>query len=314
LQNLVKVITIVENPIRTAFSNVKKDIQDLRAKQESAYSGLSTLMQSKDKLHQNQIDKLSSDLRGSFDAQKRDIWQAIDTMEDRLAEIQKTEGMHEKSLIGLRKDMAQIDKKLGKLITRLEDFEALSVEVQDVEKHFITKAEADARIHKSVETLSGDIKIMAEQGARLEQSQKNSVMKDDLKKVEKQLGDIRKSVVGESVVDSLHNRIDSFESKAGKNSDNLRADFRKMQDNMAELYDMRKSYATKDQIANLNKEIRMLTEGLRETHKKHSAIQRQTVKQAKTKASKQQPKKSGQNPIRKAVSSVKRFFVEDDSK
>jgi hypothetical protein len=311
------VIAIAENPIRTAFSNVKKDINDLRASQESANAGMLVQFEDQAKLIQKKTDALAAELKQKLEAQKRDLWPVVDAMEERIAEMRKLESVHEKNIIELRKALAQTEKKHAKIMTRLQDFEALAVEVDDVEKHFMTKPEADARIQKATEALVAETRAYRERVSRIEDVQGKSATREDLKKVEGQLIELKSDLVLQSAIEDANDRIDAVESKAGKRADGLQAQFRKIENDIADVYDLRKSYATKEQLSNIQKEIRMIMEGLKAAQKRDKVVKK-VEKVEKKRGKKAQPERSAKSKdkgrIRNAVTSVKRFFIDEDVK
>lgn len=302
-------ITIAEDPIRTAFANVKRDIAALRNVHETSMVALSTQLQTKDKLMVDRIDRLTVDVRDRLDSSKKDIWQAVDAFEGRMTEMQKLLAMHEKNILELRKTGGQTDKKFARMATRLEDFEALSVDVEDVEKHFATKGEVDARIHKSFESIAHDLKKVSEDLSRFEESQATLADKGELKKLEEQYLELKSELVLRSALEEVHDRIDAIEKKTIHRGDGMQKQLDRIEDEVTDVYELRKSFVGKEHLANVNKEIKLLTEGLKAAQKGKA----RAVKEKPAKA-RSVPKAKGHGPIRKAVNSVKRFFIEEDEK
>ena len=205
-----------------------------------------------------------------------------------LTDVEKRQKEDSKDLKELMVKHEALQKELELVSSRLQEFENISLDIEDVEKSFLTREEFDKRLkrvalQKDLDKASKKVKSIEEDVSELEEDRFNYVETEHMKKVEEDLVSLKSELVLKQDVEDVNSRLEKAESKLIKDMDKIREKQKTIEKDLAEVYSMKKGLVSKDQLQNLRKEIKMLLEGLKEIDKIKKKLNQKPAKKAKSK-------------------------------
>jgi len=312
------VIIIRDKQIRSAFIKVKKEIGEIRLFQESQSasfnSKLSTQINSLNDKFNSIISDLKSHNENSFDETKDILQELYETSPDKekvnqeLAKIQINLDILKKEFTEIFKSQKGLNDKLNLISNKLQEFENISVDVEDVENNFITRKEVD-EIRVSIENITANEKNLKRIEKKIssfdnrlqdiEQNRHIYVQREHIERIHEDIADLKSNLVLKKDLVDMNNRIDNMEEKQYKKIKENKADLKSINHNIGDVFKLKKSFVTKEQFKNQRTEIRLLVQGLKDIQK----IKTKLDKQKKTSVAK---KKS-------FYDSIIEFFTEEES-
>jgi len=324
------------NSIKKAFLKVSSDIKEIRDVQASSIDALRTHVdhkisvmseESRVKELEDKMDKELSGIKENFETslkegEKREqelsatLQSTIAEYNDRITAVEGNVGdevdrSHQRldSFSDRLSDINSKTKKFEKLLdlmnSKLQEFENISVDVEDVEKSFITRDEmkqslADVSLLKrSMNKLNKSVDSHKKTLQKMDQQKYIYARETQMRLVMDDVIDLKSRLVLKNDLESMNDRIDNFEKSNDKKNQVQSDTMQVLEDNLADVISLKKTFVTKDQFNGQRKEIKMLVNGLKDVQKIKDKIKK--LKFPKGKNAK------GKN----FFSSVTDFFIDD---
>lgn len=276
---LTKVIRI-DSQIKKAFFKVKQDIDELREMHRGSVQVFRTRQKEIETQQESHIKKKIDDIQKQIDVLKDESTELKSAQdkngEDHVFEIEKVRHMIE-GFSDRIQDMNHKLKKLEQVMTlqesKLQEFENISVDIEDVEKNFITREEIEKSIkeshesNKMIKKISKRMDTADSKVAKMSEEIHTLAQKASIESLQEQMIDIKDSSISRKDLEQMNDRIDSMEDRFIKRMDSLETDNEQLENHIKDVLMLKKQFITKEQYKDLRKEIKLLVKGLKDVQK-----------------------------------------------
>jgi len=169
----------------------------------------------------------------------------------------------------MNKKIKHFEKTLDLMSSKLQEFENISVDVEEVEKSFVTKSDMKSQIadftgvKKGISNLTKTTKRMQAKISDIASQRTEYALKVDSRRTMEDVIDLKSRLLLKSDFESMNDRIDNFESKVLKKSSEHSNLMQKLEENIADVLSLKKTFVSKEQFNSQRKEIRLLISGLK---------------------------------------------------
>ncbi len=323
---------IREQKLRDAFNSIKRDMEEIRQVQRSQSEAFNLKLNTRTGDLSQRLDIILSEIRTSLadavDKTGRDV--------ERISQAAKESLDAGSEVPKLRKDMALVksevdvlkntlddtDRKLELLSNKLQEFENLSVDVDDVENDFVSRKAFEEHMDFIYPLVGVDkrVKKLKKQNERIDarlQDIENEryayAAKEQAERLQEELIELRTNLAMKDEISAMNSRIDSMEAAMQKRFDRSGDEVKKIQNDMVDIYKLKKSFVSVEQFRDMRKEIRLLVQGLKDVQKLKEKMAKVRLSAKKAAAKKVPAKKPTAAPdVRKA--SVKKVVSKKASK
>ncbi len=277
---------IRDSRIRDSFRNVKKDMDEIRDIHKFSIQAINTKLRTIEKELNYRLDTSVAEIKKKIDARVTN---------------------HEHKEI--MQSFKEASKKITKVSDRMKELEAMSLDVDDLDKSYVTGHD----LEKKLGSLRGKISNVKRQLSNFEEDRFSYASEEKLKSVEQSMIELKSELVLRQDLEQMNDRLDSIEEKFMERAGELKDTFNKLEKDVSDIYSLKKEFVSKEQLANLRKEIRLLVEGLKEIQKIKKKLDKSSQKRKDVPARTPKPskKRKGEGIIKKGAMAVVDFFVEE---
>jgi hypothetical protein len=281
-----KKLSLTFNKIKLDINNINESIKLLSSQNKSKIKTINqkfnlsldeTIILFKKRLDLS-INEINDSLQDIYDTTSKSK-----LVDKKFAQIQHVLDKHSINIKDFNKIIKKNDKNLILLNSKLQEFENISVDIEDVESNFISRSEVNNKILKlgNIKKLENSVKKLIINNEKLEQ--KISNLEDDsstyasitkLNSLNEKIIDLKSNIIIKKDLEQMNNRIDKIEDKFYNKTDSFLDHFKKLELSVEKVLKLKKEFVSKEQFKNLRKEIKMIVQGLKDVQKIKSKISR----------------------------------------
>ncbi|MBT3407369.1 hypothetical protein HN415_01665 [Candidatus Woesearchaeota archaeon] len=218
-------------------------------------------------------------------------------IDKKIAQIQHKLDKHSLNIKEFTKIIKNNDKNLILLNSKLQEFENMSVDIEDVENNFISRSEVNKKIKKvgnvkkienRIEKLISKNEKFSDRIKNLEENNSMFVSMTKFNTLTEDFIELKSNTIIKKDLIQMNERIDQIEEEFYNKIELVLKNFKKIESNLENVLVLKKEFVTKEQFKNLRKEIKMLVQGLKDVQKIKTKISKidnkKDKKQVNTKA------------------------------
>jgi len=292
----------INQNLREAFLKIKQDMSELRELQDSSIKALSKRIDEKVSGQARQYNMLSARLEETMnnfmdksDSQVEELRNEISSLSSRvensISEFNEQLESHDSQinesverakerleaysdrLADMNAKQKKFERSLDLMSAKLQEFDNMSVDIEDVEKSFVTREEVKERLSevkgsaKELKKAVRELDRLTRQINDIEERQHLYANESDVKRNMEEVLDLKSRLALREDLEQMNERIDRFSDRLGSGSKELKGALKKVDASVADVLSLKKDFVTKEQFTDLRKEIKLLVQGLKEIQK-----------------------------------------------
>jgi len=275
--------------LRKAFRKIKDEMKEIRQRQrasniectEKIEAGMQDwkkeLTQSTEEISDS-LDNLDTSivsLKESMIANK-EFTQVIEKIHSRL------DGVNDR-LNSVSKESKRASEQVNLYGAKLQELEDQSVDIEEVEHSFLTKEQVLTLIRKESVTqkelkgLKRNINKINKVSMELKSSKGTFASKRESERIQEQLVELKSQVILRNDLEDTQNRIESVEANLKSRLKKYDEIYDELEQEIATVIGLKKDFATKEQMENVRKEIKLILVALKEIDRIKKKIARKDV-------------------------------------
>jgi len=271
-----KIHDTYEKELNQVVTNLNKELTDQLQKNQKDQSELTNRKLS---IIKAKIIKLEESNNNKF----LKINNQSDSSSEKLAELKKSVNKHKRTL--------------SLISSKLQEFENISVDIDDVESTFVSSDEFSG-ISEQLDEMSKQLNKQAKtidkinsQVSDYKEDKQGYARISDFERMQEDIVELKSHLVLREDIEGMHNRLDKMEERFLSRMDDLRNNYDDVSENLADVYSMKKLFVSKEQHKILRKEIKLLVSGLKDIQKIKDKIKPNKTKNSIVNFFTEEPKK-----------------------
>ncbi len=277
---------IRDKNLREAFSKIKRDMEEIRQVQRSQAEAFSMKLESRTGDLRQRLESILSEIRtGLAEAvqkTEKDVERISKAAQESLeagpdiAHLRQAMSAMKDEIENLRHMLDSSGKRLDLVSNKLQEFENLSVDVEDVENDFVSRKAFEEHmdfiyplvgVEKKVKNLKKEYDRIDSRLQDIENERYAFASKETAERIQGDIADLKSNLAVKDDLIGMNSRIDSMEDWLAKQLEKSGNDIKKMEKDMVDVYRLKRSFVTKEQFSDMRKELRLLVQGLKEIQK-----------------------------------------------